>query len=203
MAEHTAPLPIDAWLLSGGEGRRMGGQDKGLMRRHGQAMAWQVAQALTPQVRQLRINANRHLDTYGQWPWPVVPDDADLPRLSGPLIGILTGLRHTRCDWLQLAPCDSPDLPTDLVARLHAAALEHKAEIAVPLTRDDTTGEDRHHWTTALIARQTLPSLEQAVQEGERRVHRWMTQRRWIGVCFAPSAAFTNINTPETLHGHS
>ncbi|HET6788866.1 MAG TPA: NTP transferase domain-containing protein, partial [Aquabacterium sp.] len=59
MADNTTPLAIDAWLLSGGEGRRMGGLDKGLLLRDGQALAWQVAQALTPQVRQLRINANR------------------------------------------------------------------------------------------------------------------------------------------------
>lgn len=202
MAE-ILPPPVDAWLLSGGEGRRMGGQDKGLLHLRGQAMAWQVAQALSPQVRQLSINANRHLDQYRQWPWPVMPDDTDLPTRSGPLVGILTGLRHTSADWLQLAPCDSPLLPDDLVRQLHDAALAHGADIAVPWTRDDLSGDARHHWTTALLARRTLPSLEWAVRSGERRVHRWMTQQRWIGVCFAASAAFANINTPETLHGHS
>jgi molybdopterin-guanine dinucleotide biosynthesis protein A len=196
-------LLIAAWVLCGGEGRRMGGQDKGLLTWRERPLAWHVATALAPQVTHLDLNANRHLDQYRQWSWPVIPDDPDLPLLSGPLIGILTGLRHGQTPWLQLAPCDGPTLPLDLVVRLHQATQASDIEIAVPQTIDAHTGETRHHWTTALIARHLRPSLEDAVLGGERRVHRWMTQQRWIGVCFEAAADFANINTPETLHGHS
>lgn len=178
----------------------MGGLDKGLLDWKGQPMAWRVAQRLAPQVSRLTINANRHADTYAQWPWPVRPDDEDLPIESGPLIGILTGLRHCSSPWLQVQPCDSPTLPVDMVTRLLQAAEQADADVAVPVTSASATEPERHHWTCPLIRIGTRHSLEAAVREGERRVRHWVTQGRWIGVSFGRADAFININAPETLH---
>lgn len=163
-------------------------------------MAWQVAQRLAPQVSRLSINANRHLDIYARWPWLVCPDDIDLPLESGPLIGILTGLRHATASWLQVQPCDSPSLPIDLVTQLLQAAEQAQADIAVPVTPAHLNETERTHWTCALIRTSTRDSLEAAVQQGERRVRQWITQGRWIGVSFDRADAFININAPETLH---
>jgi len=189
---------VTGWVLSGGEGRRMGGQDKGLLPWQGHAMAWQVAQRLTPQVTTLSINANRHLDQYRAWPWTVTPDQPELPTHFGPLVGILTGLRHAQTPWLQLAPCDSPQLPTDLVTRLLTAALEANVDVAVPFTVDADQTE-RHHWTSALIRVSLADSLAQAVAQSRAQVRLWMTQQRWTSVCFARDDEFANINTPGDL----
>ncbi len=183
----------------------MGGQDKGLLTWHGTPLARQVAWRLAPQVRTLRLNANRHAADYGAWGWAVYPDDSDLPPTAGPLIGILTGLRHTPSPWVQIAPCDSPRLPADLVATLLAAARRDGADIAVATSLGQTGAADdaaerRHHWTTILVHRRTLPTLEQAVASGERRVRSWIAMNRWIGVSFERSAEFMNINTPGALH---
>ncbi|HRH29555.1 MAG TPA: NTP transferase domain-containing protein, partial [Aquabacterium sp.] len=153
---------------------------------------------LSPQVATLSINANRHLDQYCAWPWPVTPDQPELPTHFGPLVGILTGLRQAQTPWLQLAPCDSPQLPADLVARLLQAALEADADVAVPVTLDADQTE-RHHWTSALIRVSLVDSLAQAVAEERPQVRRWMTQQRWTGVCFARDGEFANINTPGDL----
>lgn len=179
----------------------MGGQDKGLLHWHGEALARHVAHGLAPQVRQLTLNANRHAEQYGAWGWPVLRDDPDLPSLAGPLCGMLTGLRHAGTPWLQFSPCDSPALPTDLVRRLHDAACSARALIAVPVSTDPATHEPRHHWTTALAHRDTLVTLEALLAQGERRVRQWVGACAWIGVCFERPADFININTPETLHG--
>jgi molybdopterin-guanine dinucleotide biosynthesis protein A len=189
---------VTGWVLSGGEGRRMGGQDKGLIPWQGHPMAWQVAQRLSPQVASLSINANRHLDQYRAWPWQVCPDQAELPTHFGPLVGILTGLRQARTPWLQLAPCDSPRLPTDLVARLLDAALTSGVDVAVPVTLDADQTE-RHHWTSALIRVTLADNLAQAVALGRPQVRGWMTQQHWTGVCFARDGEFANINTPGDL----
>lgn len=194
-------LPIDGWLLCGGEGRRMGGQDKGLLAWQAQPLALHAARALAPQVRHLTLNANRHLDQYAAWGWPVTPDDTDLPPKAGPLSGMLTGLRHTTADWLQFSPCDSPALPATLVARLWQAAQAAQALIAVPCSTDAATGEPRHHWTTVLAHRDAQPILLDMLHQGERRVGEWVRACAWIGVCFERPADFININTPETLHG--
>lgn len=195
-------LDVDVWLLSGGEGRRVGGLDKGLMLWNGSPVALQTLQALSPQVAAdaVRIIANRHLDDYRLWGWPVLTDDPTLPTHSGPIIGMLTALRQPGRPWVQFAPCDSPRLPDDLVARLRKEADESGAPLVVPMTIDPADGELRCHWCTTLVRRDLLESLEQAVALGERRIRVWAQQQRWIGVCFCTPASFDNFNTPESLH---
>lgn len=201
---------VTGWVLCGGEGRRMGGLNKGLQTYRGQALASWVLGALDPQVATLQLNANRdqeacaallnqtHPGAQGQ----VWPDDPDLQGSLGPLAGILTGLRRSSTPWLMVAACDTPALPANLVERLHAHALAHHADIAVPVTMD-AHGDARHHWTCALIHARCRASLEAAIPPGERRVGKWIQSCAWIGVSFDEPAAFININTPETLHGHA
>jgi molybdopterin-guanine dinucleotide biosynthesis protein A len=186
--------PVSGWLLSGGQGRRMGGMDKGLVPMpDGRPMAWHTAQRLAPQVAGLTLNANRHTDAYATLGWPTAPDAHDLPTGFGPLVGMLTGLRQATTAWVQFAPCDYPHLPTHLVASLSQAAFTQGAEVAVPITRQD--GDLWHHWTCALVRRSTHPSLSESMNAGNHRVRVWMTARRWIGVCFDDACAFQNINT--------
>lgn len=207
MAEHLSQSEVTGWLLAGGEGRRMGGANKGLQPYQGQALASWVIRALLAQVGALHINANRDLGGYaallektasasGQ----VWPDSPDINASLGPLAGILTGLRQVATPWLMVAACDTPALPATLVHQLRQQAMNHHADIAVPVTCD-ANGETRHHWTCALIHARTRASLEAALAQGERRVGQWIKSNAWIGVSFDDPAAFININTPETLHG--
>jgi molybdopterin-guanine dinucleotide biosynthesis protein A len=196
-------------LLAGGEGRRMGGQDKGLLHWQGQPLALHVLKRLAPQGGSLMVSANRHGDAYaalaeqargpGHTPTPVFADDADLPPRSGPMAGMLSALRRLDGDWLQVVPCDSPRLPADLVARLLEAAKRANADIAVPQT-EDSPDAPRPHWVCALIHRNTLPSLASAFTGGERKVSRWVCAQRWTSVFFEDRDAFTNINHMETPH---
>lgn len=204
------PRPdVTGWILAGGEGRRMGGVNKGLQTYQGQPLVWWTIQALTPQIGALHINANRDQATYASLlghdagAHQVWPDDLDINASLGPLAGILTGLRRTTSSaWLMAAACDTPRLPKDLVERLHQHATDHQADIAVPVTLNGQ-GEPCHHWTCALIHTRARASLEAALAQGERRVGQWIKTRPWIGVSFADSAAFINVNTPETLHGQA
>jgi molybdenum cofactor guanylyltransferase len=180
----------------------MGGQDKGLLHWQGHPMAWHVAMGLSLQVGHLCVNANRNLDAYALWPWPVIPDDGDLPTNSGPLVGILTGLRHCSTPWLQVLPCDGPVVPDDLVQRLVDAAEQAQTDVAVPMTPAQGAEPERFHWTSALIRANQIASLADTLHTGDLRVRHWLTQRRWIGVSFDRADAFININAPETLHAH-
>jgi molybdenum cofactor guanylyltransferase len=197
-AKTSAQGLTEGWVLSGGQGSRMGGLDKGLILWQGVPLAWQVASRLEPQVGQLQINANRHQSQYAAWPWRVCPDDADLPQAFGPLAGMLTGLRHTRSAWLLTVPCDTPLIPADLAMRMLAQAQVAGADIAVPVTRHADEAP-RHHWTCALIRRQLLPTLEAAVARGEARVRDWITHQRWTGVSFPAADAFQNFNQPGDM----
>jgi molybdenum cofactor guanylyltransferase len=206
---------ITGCLLAGGEGRRMQGRDKGLIPYQGQPLGEWVLQALAPQTDVLAVSANRNLSDYqamlarqpqspivAQAPLAVWPDDPDLPPASGPLAGILTALRHCQTEWLLVAPCDIPHLPADLVERLMAEASRVQADIAVPLTHE-ADGATHLHWACALVHKRVCPETEALFVTGERKVGNWVRSQRWVGVSFAHALAFTNMNTPETLHGRA
>ena len=55
---------ITGILLAGGQGRRMGGVDKGLQLLRGKPMAQHVIERFAPQVDELLINANQNIEQY-------------------------------------------------------------------------------------------------------------------------------------------
>ena len=94
MPDAIAREAITGLVLAGGQGRRMGGQDKGLLTLHGQALAARALQRLAPQVGPTAVSANRHLADYQALGVPVWSDT--LPDQPGPLAGLLTGMTHAR-----------------------------------------------------------------------------------------------------------
>lgn len=214
---------VTAWVLAGGEGSRMGGQDKGLVPWRGRPLAaWVLDSLATGPVHAIGITANRHTAAYQSLlgarltvvgdgcnprlaaPGGVLSDDADLPQRSGPMAGILTALRHSTTPWVLVLPCDAPRLPPHLLARLLTAAQQSNADIAVPVTRDaqPAPGSDgtRHHWVCALMQRRVLNGMQHSFVNGERRIGRWTQSQAWVGVCFDSETDFQNMNTLETLH---
>src|SRR3954469_19063590 len=129
---------VTGLVLAGGRGTRMGGADKGLQNFRGMPMAMFTVLRLAPQVGELMINANRNLAAYESFGTPVWPDV--IADYAGPLAGFLTGLEHCDTPYLATAPCDTPLFPTDLVARLGAALVEHDAEIAMASAREEEGG---------------------------------------------------------------
>lgn len=214
--DETTSAKVTAWLLAGGEGRRMQGQDKGLVDYQGRPLAAWVLSCLAPQCRTLRISANRNLAHYEQLRQEadkacakaldappavgVYPDDPDLEPRSGPLAGIITAMRHTDTEWLMVAPCDMPRLPHDLVARLMQHALQTNADIVIPCTESDSR-EPRHHWVCGLIRKRVCPDTLHQFVNGERKVGHWVRSQSWSSVSFPDTSAFANINTLETLRG--
>ncbi|MDP4302559.1 molybdenum cofactor guanylyltransferase MobA [Leptothrix discophora] len=198
-------LHITGLVLAGGQGRRMGGLDKGLQTRDGRPLARHAAERLAPQVGALAVNANRHLDAYAAWGWPVWPDELPegVPPHPGPLAGWLTGLRRCTTPWLLTVPCDTPAFPLDLAERLAAALQADDAELAVAATPDPAAADDAlYHQPVFCLARRELAGpLAQALAGGERRVMRWAASRRLAIVRFDDVAAFDNLNTLADLHG--
>ncbi len=198
---------ITGLVLAGGRGSRMGGIDKGLQMLGGQPLVWHALERLRPQVGALAINANRHAETYARHGVPVWPDaQADFP---GPLAGMLAGLTHCETEWLVTVPCDTPHFPTDLVARLCAAATTGAVRVAMPVT-DAAAGNSaqgqRAAQTTAqpqpvfcLMHRSLRAPLEAALAAGERKIERFTRGQGQVLVPFAEAEAFFNANTPDDL----
>ena len=183
-------------ILAGGRGSRMGGVDKGLQAFRGEPMVAHVMRRLGPQVSALAINANQNLDVYRRFDLPVWPDRME--EFPGPLAGLQTGLAHCDAPFLVTAPCDSPFLPMDLVARLRDALQAESADIAYAETGE---GEARQkHPVFCLLKVSLLPSLTDYLESGERKMGKWFGQLRAVTVHFADEDAFRNINTLEELH---
>lgn len=191
---------ITGLILAGGQGRRMGGVDKGLQPFRGEPLVCHALRRLAPQVGAVLINANRHLDTYATFGPRVVPDA--LPDYPGPLAGLLTGLNHCQTPWLVTVPCDAPYFPLDYVARL-AAALSPTDDLAMVTTPDaGASGEPgRFHLQPVfgLLKRTLAPSLAAFMAQGERKVSRWMAQHACVHVPFLEVDAFVNLNTLAEL----
>ncbi|WP_018952911.1 molybdenum cofactor guanylyltransferase MobA [Thioalkalivibrio sulfidiphilus] len=186
---------ITGAILAGGRGMRMGGEDKGLLMLRERPLAEYVIKALKPQVTKLIINANRNRERYAAFGYPVVTDHHD--DYPGPLAGMAAALRHAATDWVQCVPCDTPDLPADLVRRLSAALADHQARIALPFD-----GE-RIQPLFALIHRSLLPELDADIAAGRLAVGRWMRDHPHVEVDFSDCPeAFANLNTPEELAAH-
>ncbi len=182
---------ITGLILAGGEGRRMGGADKGLIGYHDKPLIAHVIERLTPQVDSLLISANRNLDDYLDFGYPVVTD-ASAERL-GPLAGIAAGLQACETTWLLVCPCDCPALPEDLANRLLHGASALNAPLAVASTVEGLQP------TFMLCRCDLLPALTAALDAGERRVADWCRAQGAVEVLFADAASFRNLNTPDDL----
>ena len=184
------PDQITGVILAGGRGRRLGGQDKGLIPFGGRPLvAWIIA-ALQPQVGRILINANRNTEAYGALGYPVVGDH--LAGYQGPLAGIATAMAVAETPWILTLPCDGPHPPADLAQRLAAALTQTDAEIAV--ARDAERVQPVH----ALLPVALAPSLHRYLAAGERRLDAWQAQHRLALVDFSDCPlGFFNLNTPE------
>lgn len=181
---------ISGVILAGGEGRRMGGQDKGWVDYQGQPLIQHVTQCLEPQVSELLINANRNLDAYQALGYPVIPDQE--AGFQGPLMGIRTGLEVAQQPWVLFAPCDGPFLSQDLAERLYQAAQQHQKPIAV------ASDGQRLQPVVVLIQKTCLEALKEAMQAGERKPDRWYASQGMVSVDF-PAASLNNFNRPEDV----
>jgi molybdopterin molybdotransferase len=183
---------ITGLILAGGQGRRMGGVDKGLQLFRGKRLVDHVYERLAPQVDGIIINANQNHDAYKSFGVRVVSDA--IGGFAGPLAGLHAGLSVSRRPYLASVPCDSPFLPDDLVARLLARLQASGADLAVAMTGAQA------HPVFCLARRGVLEHLSNFLKGGGRKIDAWYASLKVVEVDFDDQAvAFSNINTREEL----
>ncbi|MGR9090146.1 MAG: molybdenum cofactor guanylyltransferase MobA [Gammaproteobacteria bacterium] len=183
---------ITGVVLAGGLGTRLNGDDKGLVEINARAMVSFVVERFAPQVDALVINANRNLERYRAFGFPVIPDAMqDYP---GPLAGIGAALAYAKSGRVACAPCDCPFLPTDFVARLKTAMDEAGAEVSYAVS------VGRPQPVFAVIECSLLDSLTNCVNDGERKLMNWYRSLNSVAVDFGDDpVGFANINTNSEL----
>lgn len=189
----SAREKITGVILAGGLGRRMGGVDKGLVALCGRPLVAHAIERLAPQVDELIINANQNAERYAAFGYPVFADD--IAGFAGPLAGLHAALSRARHALVATAPCDSPFLPADLVARLYRELAAADAQLAVARTFDQP------HPVFCLCRRDVLPHLDEFLAGGGRKIDFWYATLKVVEVRFDDEAeAFRNINTRDELN---
>jgi molybdenum cofactor guanylyltransferase len=183
---------ITGLILAGGRGARMGEVDKGLQIFQGKPMVAHVVARLARQVDDIIINANRNHDQYAAYGHRVASDEVG--GFAGPLAGLHAGMKTATTPLIVTAPCDSPFLPMDLVARLHAALREHDADLSVAKTFDQS------HPVFSLTKTALIDNLESFLSSGQRKIDKWYGSLKVVEVSFDDQeSAFANINTIDEL----
>lgn len=186
-------------LLAGGLARRMGGGDKPMAQVGGVPILARGVAAMRPQCAALVVNANGDPARFAEFGLPVIADD--VPGFAGPLAGVLAGLdwcaaHRPDLAWVVSVAADSPFLPADLVARLHAARRAEGARLACAASGGHT------HPVIGLWPVDLRAELRHAlVVEDIRKIDRFTARHPIATVewASAPLDPFFNANTPEEL----
>ncbi len=182
---------ITGLILAGGAGRRVGGQDKGLINYQGNRLISRQVDWLSPQVAAVFISANRNVEEYRLFDCKVLQDKDN--NFDGPLQGILRGLQESSTEWLFVSPVDVPDLPHNLVNMIIQNIFDGGSGKQASCYYLAT--EQREHYLSMLISRNCLQSLSEFTQDGNKRVrdfHRLILSQR-IDLKLAESC-FRNLN---------
>lgn len=184
-----------AIVLSGGQGRRMGYQDKGLVLLNNKPLVSYAINKLSPQVEQIVVSANRHLDQYRTFGFPVISDLSEYPEM-GPLAGIYSASRQLTddIDYVQIVPCDTPFLPEDLVKIMHDALREHKVDITI------AASSEKNHPSILHCKRSVLDSILPLLKDGsDLSLRAFIKQHASYTVMFDTEDYFINFNDPAVL----
>lgn len=180
---------ITGVILAGGQARRMGGMDKGLVELCGEPMCKIVLNLLTPQVGEVLVNANRNHNRYRAFGATVVADD--ITGYQGPLAGLVSAMKAAETPWVITVPCDGPFLNTDYVARMSEQVV---TGIEIVVARDSK----RMQPTYMLAHTKLIDDLGSFLAAGERKIDRWFTQHRFATCDFSDSSGcFININSEQ------
>lgn len=186
------PSTIDAVILAGGQGSRLGGIDKGLMSYHDRPVAAYLkdrVQSMPAFSGQCMVSANRNLEIYCQWFEAVLPDQyTDFP---GPLAGIVAALSHTQAEALLVVPCDVPEVPLALLARLLGPFSHENCLASYAVTPEGIQP------TVCLISKRLLALTRDRLENQQRQLRGWLLACHAQPVHFADAEAFKNLNLPE------
>jgi len=194
---------ITGVILAGGQSRRMGGGDKGLLALAGKPMLAHVIDSLAPQVGRMIINANGDPARFAAFGLPVVADTVG--GFAGPLAGILAGMRWSAANapaarWIATAAGDAPLLPRDLVARFVEAAADRPHAVALAQSAGEL------HPVIGLWPVTLAGDLEAQLASGVRKVLHWTDRHGTVPVVFSMVRLsgieidpFFNANTPQDL----
>ena len=186
-------MTVSGIVLAGGEGRRLGGLDKGLQLFAGKPMVESMLEVLDGVCSSILISANRNQDIYRRYGHPVVADAQ--AGFAGPLAGLLATLSLVNDEFTVLVPCDMPCLGNAVLPRLLQALQLSDIELAIA-----AEGQRIHYAVAAFRTQPALLALRRTWEEGQRSLRAWQQSLRQDVLQFEDAALFVNCNTFDNLN---
>ena len=158
---------LDGVVLAGGASRRMG-RDKARLRLGGQRLVDRA-------VERLATVADRVVVAPGPRSLGCEHEVADVADVTGPLAGLLAGLRTTRAPVVVAVPVDAPHTSPRLLVRLATLCVARDRAAAVAVA------DDRVQALHVAVQRTAVPAIESRVAAGEvspRRLLGWLDALR-------------------------
>ncbi|WFE68721.1 NTP transferase domain-containing protein [Thiomicrospira sp. R3] len=191
-------------VLAGGQGKRVGKQNKGLLKWKSKPLVCHVLDWVFSEAQDIGLTfevlviSNDRLEEYQSllldYNYPIKLLSDRLNGFLGPLAGIETVLSNTSAPFVQCLPCDCPTPPPGLVKRL--ISYQDQASIIVP--RD----AHREQPLFSQISRNLLPDIVKAIEKDQLAVYKWMKTHSCLVVDASDlSETFINFNKISAEQG--
>jgi len=180
---------ITLLVLCGGRGQRAGGNDKPLLVYKGQPILTYILASLGPIVERVLISANRNLDIYRAYGYPVQVDENPF---EGPLAALASCKPCISTSWVLVCPGDNPLVKPTILQALLSDLDSTGSKPDILLVHDGERAQPLYF----LSRTDCLPTMEYALGE-QRAIMRWIDTLnvRLVKV----NDKFVNINTEEEL----
>ncbi|MGB1343166.1 MAG: molybdenum cofactor guanylyltransferase [Pseudomonadales bacterium] len=177
-------------ILAGGKGRRLNGQDKGLIHYRGAPLihyAFQSAQACSSRTL---ISANRNIEYYQTLGVEVVSDST--PNFGGPLCGLSACAPLISSKFTLVIACDMPGLSHAIISALQENLVSNVDSF------DAAVYEHHGRLECGLMALQTstIKALAEQQQFRDQSIKGWLKSLRLSTLKIPSNQAFTNLNRP-------
>lgn len=181
---------ITAIILCGGQGARIGGQDKPLLQLNSRHIIDYVIERIQPQVNSILLSCSRNVALYESKGFPVV---VDKDFAKGPLGGLSAAFKHLDTEWALTIPGDTPFVSESIVKLLARDAVADG--LAIPSV------DGIRQNLLMLLNRTTQLELSAFYEQGGSAVKHWLDSKGIQSVNLnSIKASFFNVNTAADLN---
>ena len=193
---------VPAVILSGGESRRMGRNDKAFLSIEDKTLLEITLERLHRQTQQIAINTNSNDPKYLAYNLPVLNDA--ISGFLGPLAGIFTAMKWAnQMGYKSVATIavDTPLFPENLLKKLHCKMEMSNSDIVFAGTSTDYKKKKLLHPVFGLWKTSLYNDLRKELESGVRKVTQWSERHKASNVFFKDKHLdpFFNVNSPEDI----
>ena len=193
---------VPAVILSGGESRRMGRNDKAFLSIEDKTLLEITVERLHRQTQQIAINTNSNDPKYFIYNLPVLNDA--ISGFLGPLAGIFTAMKWAnQMGYKSVATIavDTPLFPENLLKKLHCKMEMSNSDIVFAASSKDYKKKKLLHPVFGLWKTSLINDLRKELESGVRKVTHWSEGHKASNVFFQDKHLdpFFNVNTPEDI----